>query len=74
MPGLIAFALSQVMSFVTLRRSGAGVAEALTMTGVQCLVLAGFTDQGFVSGVRSDDSYFLPRRPLSLWQYLCPQC
>ena len=59
MPGLIAFALSQVLSFVTLRRSGAGVAEALTMTGVQCLVLAGFTDQGYVSGVRSDVLLFL---------------
>jgi hypothetical protein len=58
-PGLIAFALSQVLSFVTVRRSGAGVAEALTMTGVQCLVLAGFTDQGYVSGVRSDALLFL---------------
>jgi hypothetical protein len=57
--GLTAFTLSQVLSVVTLRRSGAGVAEALTMTGVQCLVLAGFTDQGFVSGVRSDALLFL---------------
>jgi len=57
--GLTAFALSQVLSFATLRRSGAGVAEALTMTGVQCLVLGGFTDQGFVSGVRSDALLFL---------------
>jgi hypothetical protein len=57
--GLTAFALSQVLSFETLRRSGAGVAEALTMTGVQCLVLAGFTDQGYVSGVRSDALLFL---------------
>ena len=31
--GLTAFALSQVLSFVTLRRSGAGVGEALTMAG-----------------------------------------
>src|SRR5262249_54579676 len=53
-PGLIGFALSQVLSFVTLRRSGAGVVEGLTLTGVQCLVLAGFTDQGYVSGVRAD--------------------
>jgi hypothetical protein len=53
-PGLMAFALSQVLSFVTLRRAGASVAEALTMTGVQCIVQAGFTDQGYVSGVRSD--------------------
>lgn len=59
LPGLSAFALSQVFSFVTLRRSGAGVAEALAMTGVQCLVQAGFTDQGFVSGVRSDALLFL---------------
>jgi len=58
-PGLIEFVLSQVLSFVTLRRSGAGAAEALTITGVQCLVLAGFTDQGFVSGVRSDALLFL---------------
>jgi hypothetical protein len=58
-PGLTAFFLSQVLSFVTLRRTGAGVAEALTMTGVQCLVLAGFTDQGFVSGVRSDALLFI---------------
>jgi hypothetical protein len=57
--GLTAFALSQVLSFLTLRRSGAGVAEALTMTGVQCVVLAGFTDQGYVSGVRSDALLFL---------------
>ena len=57
--GLTAFALSQVLSFVTLRRSGAGVGEALTMAGVQCLVLAGFTDQGYVSGVRSDALLFL---------------
>jgi hypothetical protein len=57
--GLTAFALSQVLSFVTLRRSGAGVIEALTMTGVQCLVLAGFTDQAFVFGVRSDALLFL---------------
>jgi len=58
-PGLGAFALSQVLSFVTLRRSGAGVTEALTLTGAQCVVLAGFTDQGFVSGVRSDALVFL---------------
>jgi hypothetical protein len=58
-PGLIAFTLSQVVSFVTLRRTGAGVAETLTMTGVQCLVLAGSTDQGFVSGVRPDAFMFL---------------
>jgi hypothetical protein len=58
-PGMIAFALSQVLSFVTLRRSGAGVLEALTMTGVQCFVQAGFTDQGFVSGVRPDALLFL---------------
>jgi hypothetical protein len=57
--GLSAFALSQVLSFATLRRVGAGRAEALTMTGVQCLVLAGFTDQGYVSGVRSDALLFL---------------
>ena len=56
--GLAAFTLSQVLSFVTLRRSGASVTEALTMTGVQCLVLAGFTDQGYVSGVRSDALLF----------------
>jgi hypothetical protein len=58
-PGLIAFALSQVVSFVTLRRTGAGVEETLTMTGLQCLILAGFTDQGFVSGVRPDAFMFL---------------
>ena len=29
------------------------------MTGVQCVVLAGFTDQGYVSGVRSDALLFL---------------
>ena len=52
--GLTAFALSQILSFVTLRRTGAGVAEALTMTGVQCVVLAGFTDQAYASGMRSD--------------------
>jgi hypothetical protein len=52
--GLTAFSLSQVLSAVTLRRSGASAAEALTLTGVQCLVLAGFTDQGYVSGVRPD--------------------
>jgi hypothetical protein len=57
--GLMAFALSQVLSFVTLRRSRASVAEALTMTGVQCVVLAGFTDQGYVFGVRSDALLFL---------------
>ena len=57
--GITGFALSQVLSFLTLRRSGAGVAEALTMTGVQCVVLAGFTDQGYVSGVRSDALLFL---------------
>src|SRR5439155_22318869 len=57
--GFAAFALSQVLSFVTLRRSGAGVAGALTMTGAQCVVLAGFTDQGFVSGVRTDAPLFL---------------
>jgi len=58
-PGLTAFALSQILSFVILRRAGARVAEALTMTGMQCLVQAGFTDQGFVSGVRSDALLFL---------------
>jgi hypothetical protein len=52
--GLTAFALSLVLSFVTLLRTGAGVAEALTMTGVQCVVLAGFTNLGHVSGVRLD--------------------
>ncbi len=57
--GLTAFALSQVLSFITLRRSGASVAEALTMTGVQCVALAGFTDQGYVSGMRSDVLLFL---------------
>ena len=57
--GLTAFVLSQVLSFVTLRRSGADEAEALTLTGVQCVVLAGFTDQGFVSGIRSDSLLFL---------------
>ena len=59
MAGLIAFALSQVLSFVTLRRLGAGAAEAVTMTGVQCVVLAGFTDQGVAWGVRSDALLFL---------------
>ena len=59
MAALTAFALSQVLSFVTLRRSGASVAEALTMTGVQCAVLAGFTDQGVAWGVRSDALLFL---------------
>ncbi len=58
-PGVTAFALSQFLSFVTLRRTGAGVAEALTMTSVQCVVLAGFTDQGFAFGVRSDALLFL---------------
>jgi hypothetical protein len=57
--GLTAFAGSQVLSFVTLRRTGAGAAEALTMTAVQCVVLAGFTDQAYVSGVRSDALLFL---------------
>jgi hypothetical protein len=57
--GLTAFALSQVLSFATLRRTGASATEALTMTGVQCVVQAGFTDQGFVSGVRSDALVFL---------------
>jgi hypothetical protein len=57
--GLTAFTLSQPLCFVTLRRTGAGVSEALTMTGVQCVVQAGFTDQGFVSGVRSDALLFL---------------
>jgi hypothetical protein len=58
-PGLIAFTLSQVLSFVTLRRMGGGAGEALAMTGVQCLVLAGFTDQGFAAGVRPDAFLFL---------------
>jgi len=58
-PGLMAFALSQFLSFVTLRRAGAGVAAALTMTSVQCVVQAGFTDQGFIFGVRSDALLFL---------------
>ena len=58
-PGLIAFTLSQVLSFVTLWRMGAGATEALAMTGVQCLVLAGFRDQGYVSGVRPDAFLFL---------------
>ena len=57
--GLTAFTLSQALSFVTLRRTGAGVAEALTMTAVQCVVQAGFTDQAYVSGVRSDALLFL---------------
>jgi hypothetical protein len=52
--GLSAFALLQVLSFATLRRTGAGVAEAVTMTGVQCVVLAGYTPDGIVSGVRLD--------------------
>src|ERR1700756_2411261 len=58
-PGFAAFALAQVLSFATLRRSGAGVAKALTITGAQCVVLAGFTDQGFASGVRTDALLFL---------------
>ena len=58
-PGLAAFAVSQVLSYITLRRSGAGVAAALTMTAAQCVVLAGFTDQGYVSGVRADALLFL---------------
>jgi hypothetical protein len=58
-PGFAAFALSQVLSFATLRRAGAGGGEALALTAVQCVVLAGFTDQGFVSGVRSDALLFL---------------
>jgi hypothetical protein len=53
-PGLMAYVLSQILCFVTLRRTGAGVVAALAMTGVQCAILAGFTDQGYVSGVRSD--------------------
>jgi hypothetical protein len=57
--GLTAFALSQVLSFVALRRTGAGVMEAATMTGVQCVVLAGFTPEGSVSGVRPDALLFL---------------
>jgi hypothetical protein len=57
--GLTAFVLSQVLSFLTLRRTGAGVAGALTMTGVQCFVLAGFADQGVAFGVRSDPLLFL---------------
>ena len=57
-PGLTAFALSQVLSFATLWRAGLGVGGALTMTGMQCLLQAGFTDQGYVSGVRSDALLF----------------
>jgi hypothetical protein len=57
--GLTAFAVSQVLSFVALWRTGAGAAEALAMTAVQCVVLAGFTDQAYVSGVRSDVLLFL---------------
>jgi len=57
--GLTAFALSQVLSFLTLRRTGSSVAAALTMTGAQCVVLAGFTDQGTPFGVRSDPLLFL---------------
>jgi hypothetical protein len=56
--GLTAFALSQVLSFLTVRRTGSGVAAALTMTAVQCVVLAGFTDQGIAWGVRSDALLF----------------
>jgi len=70
-PGLIAFTLSQVLSFVTLRRMGAGAAEALAITGMQCLVLFGFTDQGYVSGVRP--LWFSPHRPLSLLQPMRPR-
>src|SRR5262249_17343886 len=49
----------QILSFLTLRGAGAGVAEALAMTGVQCVVQAGFSDQGFAFGVRSDALLFL---------------
>jgi len=33
---------------VTLRFTGAPAADALTMTAVQCIVLAGFTPEGVV--------------------------
>jgi hypothetical protein len=57
--GLTAFTLSQVLSFLTLRRTGSSVATALTMTAVQCVLRAGFTDQGMAFGVRSDPLLFL---------------
>jgi uncharacterized membrane protein YccF (DUF307 family) len=58
-PGLTAFALSQLLSFATLWRAGLRVVEALMMTSVQCVLQAGFTDQAHVSGVRSDALLFL---------------
>jgi hypothetical protein len=52
------FFLSQVLSFATLR-APVSVCAALTMTGMQCVLQAGFTDQAYVSEVRSDALLFL---------------
>jgi len=52
--GMAAFATTALLSFVALRRSGAGVVEALTIAAAQCAVAAGFTSQGYAGGVRSD--------------------
>ena len=57
--GILAFAITQVLSLVALRRTGASVGEAVTMTGAQCVLSAAFTDQAYVFGVRSDVLIFL---------------
>jgi hypothetical protein len=57
--GLAAFITSPILSFAVLRRSGATVAEALAITGAQCVVQAKFTNQAYVFGVRSDALLFL---------------
>ena len=57
--GVLAFAAAHVLSYLTIRRTGAGLVEALAITGTQCVLLAAFTEQAYVWGVRSDAFLFL---------------
>src|SRR6202030_415174 len=55
----LAFAASQVLTLTVLRRSGAAWVEALAICGAQSFLQAGFTDQAYVWGARSDALLFL---------------
>lgn len=57
-PGLAAFAGAHGLTCALLRRGGARVGEALTITAAQCLIQAGFARAGYAFGVRGDPCLF----------------
>jgi hypothetical protein len=57
--GVVAFVAAPILLYAALRRSGAGIAEALAVAVAPWLVQAGFGDQAYSFGARADPFLFL---------------